>query len=214
MTRVTFDDPVSLGTRAAATWRTRVTWAAIDDVGVTSYEVQTRPGRGPWTRVYQGVSAGRTISLAVGRISVRVRASDAAGNVSSWRGVTRTTLVTDLTAAVTRSRTASWVVDTHRSAAWSGTRYVTSAVGQRLVIQADGRRIALVAQQGASGGRVAIRVDGIEVAMVDLSSSSTHDRRVIWSTAWPVRAVHRIEVRTLDSPGADTVWLDALLTLR
>jgi len=52
------------------------------------------------------------------------------------------------------------------------------------------------------------------VAVVDLASSSTRDRRVVWNTAWPRRAVHTVEVRTLDSPGADTVWLDALLTVR
>ena len=214
MTRVTLDAPVSLGTRRAATWRTRMRWSATDDVGVSSYEVQVRKGTSAWTRAYQGASSGRTLSLPLGRISIRVRASDAAGNRSTWRSVTRTALVTDLTTTTTRSRTTSWVADTHRSAAWSGTRYMTSTVDQRLTVRTDGRRIALVAQQGTSGGRIVIRVDGIQEAVVDLASSGTRDRRVVWSAAWPGRAVRTIEVRTLDSPGADIVWLDAVLTLR
>ena len=214
MTQVALHDPTSLGTRAASTWKTRLGWAATDDVAVTGYEVQVRRGSGTWTGAYLGAATARTLSLPLGRVSVRVRATDAAGNWSKWRSITRTTIVTDLTAVATRSHTSSWASSTARAAAWSGTRYVTTAIGQRLSVKVDGQGLALVAQQGTSGGRIAIVLDGAQVAVVDLASSSTRDRRVVWSTTWPTRGLHTVEVRTLDSPGADTVWLDALLTER
>ena len=214
MTRLSLGDPVSLGTRAAATWRTHVVWSATDDVAVTGYEVQVRKGSGAWTRAYVGAAVSRTLSLPLGSVGIRARATDAAGNVSAWRSTTRSTVVTDVTAAATRSRSGSWVADTARPTAWSGTRYVTTAVGQRLTIQTNGRTVAIVAQRGASGGRVAVLVDGAQVAVVDLASRGTRDRRVVWSAAWSTRAVRTLEIRTLDSTGADTVWLDAILTRR
>ena len=185
-------------------------WAATDDVGVTSYEVQLRRGAAAWTRIYLGTSVSRTFSLPLGHIDIRIRASDAAGNDSAWRSASRSTVVSDLIAGATRSHSASWVADTARRTAWSGTRYVTSEIGEHLTIRTDGRGVALVAQQGTSGGRLAILIDGVQVAVVDLAADATRDRRVVWAGTWPTRAVRTIGIRTLDSPGADTVWLDAV----
>jgi hypothetical protein len=214
MTSLTIGDAISLGTRAADTWRTRVAWAASDDVGVMSYRVDVRAGSASWTEVYSGGSTGRSLDLPTGAFGIRVRAADAAGNLSAARILSRSATIADMTTTRTTSQTTDWTASTGRSAAWSGTRYVASTAGQRLTLMTDSRMSALIAQQGASGGRIAVYVDGVKVATVDLASAATLDRRVVWSATWSSRATRTIEIRTLDSAGADMVWLDAVLTLR
>ena len=214
MTGLTIGEPISAGTRTARTWRTRVTWSATDDVGVMTYRVDVRAGSGSWTEVYRGGSASRSLQLPTGAFSIRVRAADAAGNLSPTRTLSRTATISDLTSGDTVSQTTSWVASTGRSAAWSGTRYVASTAGQRLTLTTDSRMSALVAQQGVTGGRFAVYVDGVKAATVDLAAAATADRRVVWSAAWSSRATRTISVKTLDSPGADIIWLDAVLTLR
>ena len=214
MTRLTIDAPVSVGSRDAARWTATVSWSAADDISALTYRVEIRAGSDDWTEAYVGAATERRLSLPTGRLDVRVRATDAAGNVSAWRVLGRTVVISDMTAALTRSHTSSWAADRARGAAWSGTRYVARKVSQRLTVRTDSRTSAIVAQRSPSAGRIAIMVDGRRVAIVDLASTSTQDRRVVWSATWKTRATRTIEIRTLESPGADTVWLDAVLTVR
>jgi hypothetical protein len=61
-----------------------VTWKARDNLGVTGYQVRTRPIDGSWSAAEPWAQAGRTFTFASGTWKIGVRATDAAGNWSAW----------------------------------------------------------------------------------------------------------------------------------
>lgn len=62
-----------------------VSWTARDNLAVTGYQVRTRLGSGSWSTAEAWAQDSRTLTLASGTWTVGVRATDAAGNWSTWR---------------------------------------------------------------------------------------------------------------------------------
>ena len=63
------------------------TWTATDNLGVTGYQVRTRKGTGAWSAAQDSAGASFTFALPSGAWTIGVRATDAAGNWSTWRQV-------------------------------------------------------------------------------------------------------------------------------
>jgi hypothetical protein len=61
------------------------TWTATDNLGVVGYQVRTRLGSGAWSATQDLPTAAGTFALSSGAWTIGVRATDAAGNWSSWR---------------------------------------------------------------------------------------------------------------------------------
>lgn len=72
-------------TRAPGTFTAR--WSAIDNLGVTRYQVRTKRGTAPWSLPVSQIARSKTFTLGSGTWLIAVRASDAAGNWSGWRQV-------------------------------------------------------------------------------------------------------------------------------
>jgi len=62
-----------------------VAWTARDNLAVTGYQLRTRPAGGSWSAPVAVAGPSRTLVLATGSWTIGVRATDAAGNWSSWR---------------------------------------------------------------------------------------------------------------------------------
>jgi subtilisin family serine protease len=154
-------------------------YAAIDDQGVVAYDVQDRraqPGQpyGAWrTRpAWQNrVATSVTRRYAQGRnLCFRVRARDAAGNVSAWSRPVCTTAPYDdfrlrAQGKVTRVRTHGVM---HRTVSR------LQAKGSRLVLPRQrARTITLIGQCRPRGGRVVVRLGQRTVGTVNLACAST-----------------------------------------
>lgn len=79
--------PVMTGLSVPATSRAavRVSWSAKDNLGVTGYQVRAKRGSAAWSPTESTTQRTRTLTLSSGSWTIAVRATDAAGNWSSWR---------------------------------------------------------------------------------------------------------------------------------
>ncbi len=106
------DDQVPTMTSLTVPTRSRAavtaTWTAKDNLGVVGYQVRTRRAGGTWSKPAAVAGPSQTLTLTTGTWTVGVRATDAAGNWSAWRGAT---VVVDATVpAMTRLASTESVV--------------------------------------------------------------------------------------------------------
>ena len=124
--RILPDDAIPVMSALTVPSRSRATfavsWSARDNIAVTGYQFRYRPGHtGAWSAIASTTSRSRTVTLGGGWWTIAVRASDAAGNWSSWRSDTvyvdaTVPTMTGLATSATVIRT----VDGSFTAAWSG----------------------------------------------------------------------------------------------
>ena len=95
------DDAVPRMTGLIAPARARGTftasWTATDNLGVTSYQIRTKLGTGPWSAPAYQVGRSRTFTLTSGTWLIAVRAADAAEN---WSRPLQVTVAVDASAPV------------------------------------------------------------------------------------------------------------------
>lgn len=87
--RILPDDAVpvmtGLSVPAASRAAVRLSWTARDNLGVTGYQVRARRGTGAWSAIQTTTLRTHTVTLTNGSWTIGVRATDAAGNWSTWR---------------------------------------------------------------------------------------------------------------------------------
>ncbi|WP_143448342.1 hypothetical protein [Kineosporia sp. A_224] len=156
----------------------RFSWTATDDVAVSSYDAGVRTaasgsGLGPWTApaTWQGITAtSRTWSVAPGEDACfRVRARDAAGNVSPYSATKCVTVPLD-DRALAASAGTTRLADT-RALGGTATRLDRSGASVSLTGQ-TGRQIAVVVLKGPGQGSVEVLADGVRLGSVPLAATS------------------------------------------
>ncbi len=193
-------------------------WVAATDTTtwITAYQVQWSASGGAWssaTTVDDAIhSSSRT--LGVGHeYEVRVRARDAASNVSTW-------MANDPLSSVLLQDTSSSI---QRSSSWWRSRITTMSGGSSLTSGTRGQwfsrmftggGIAWVSTLGPTRGKADVYVDGVKVTTVDLNRTSVHYRRVAFTRSWLTSGSHTIKVVVLGTSGHPRVDLDALLVLK
>jgi hypothetical protein len=193
----------------------RFSWSAASDPSssIGGYELQFRRNGGAWGTSISAPGSARSTSqwLAIGdTYETRIRAVDAVGNWSAWvtSAPTRVLLLDDRSAAISYS--ASWR-NTTSSAAIGGTLRKSSSIGARISYAFTGRGISVVAPRGPGRARVAVYLDGVYKKTVDLRTSTTQHRRIIYTGAWSANGSHRITLKIVTS---GKVQLDAFLITR
>src|SRR5439155_5779679 len=84
---------------------------------------------------------------------------------------------------------------------WGGAlKYTTGGAGTKASFAFTGGRVALVATQTSSSGKADIYLDGVLKGTIDLYSSTTHNRRVVFvlnglARTAPGGTAHHLEVR-------------------
>jgi hypothetical protein len=96
---------ISAPTRSRATFS--VSWRARDNLLVTGYQVRFRKWGGSWSAPAAQTATSRSFTMGSGTWVIGVRATDTAGNWSSWKSVT---VSVDATAPEMRSLAAPRVV--------------------------------------------------------------------------------------------------------
>jgi hypothetical protein len=99
-----------------------VSWSASDNLVVTGYQFRIRQGTGAWSAAEATTARSRRLELPDESWTVGVRATDDAGNWSTWRtATTRVDTVAPTMTALTTSNAIVKTISGRFTAAWSAT---------------------------------------------------------------------------------------------
>jgi hypothetical protein len=203
---------------ASATQRllVRIYWSGSDaDSGVASYDVQRSYDGAAYTTIASAItSPSLNVTMNIGHTyKFRVRARDAAGNVSAW--TTAYSWGTSL-----RQNTYSSIVyggswSTVSSASSSGGSYrAASTAGAKASLTFSGRAVGLVGMLRPDGGAVQVWIDGALAATIDTRSDSVAYRQVLFNRTWTSYGSHTIKLVVAGTAGHPVFALDALEIVR
>jgi subtilisin family serine protease len=198
----------------------RTSWSAATDPSdrIVRYEVERSANGGAygWTRATSASVRTTSFSgLAFGtNYRFRVRAQDSDGDWSPWATsavAVTPALVSDRSTLVTyRGRWLRYA----STYATNGGITSSSEAGATARYRFTGRTIAVVAPTGPTKGRAAIYIDGVYKATIDLRTSSTIHRRVVWVGYWSALGTHTIVLRVAGTSGRPIVSLDGFVVLQ
>jgi hypothetical protein len=140
----------------------------------------------------------------------RVRAVDNAGNVGAWAYGSTFRLSSAQGSSSRIDYTGTWKTSTS-SSFWGGSSRYAVAAGAKAKITVTGRSFAWIASVGPTRGTARVYVNGTLVATVNLQSSSTATRRVVFSKTWATSATRSIVIRVSGTTGHPRVDVDALV---
>jgi len=193
----------------------QLTWSAGDaETGARYFDINySTNGGASWnnlTTFFRGTTAFLHVSPS-GSLRFQVRATDWAGHESDWStGATFSPrLVQQTASSVTYAGT--WSKGSRSSYSGGSVRY--TIVGKRSATYSfTGRAVAFVTTLSGSRGVVRIKVDGVQVARVDLGKTPTAYRRLAWSKAFS--SVHGHKVQVVVVGGYGRVDVDAFAVLK
>ena len=202
-------------TVGSTTMKVHLSWAGADPggTGVASYKLQVSVNGGSYSTVALASPGSTSVNrvLTSGRtVRYRVRATDREGNVGAY--------VYGPTFSPGRyQNTSSSIV---YSGAWTtranvralaGSHRYSSTVGATASITKTVRDIAWVATKTATSGSAEVWVDGLLAATINLRSSSTTYRQLVFHRDFGTLGSHTMEIRPI---GGGRVYLDAILVYR
>ncbi|HEX3264338.1 MAG TPA: fibronectin type III domain-containing protein, partial [Candidatus Limnocylindrales bacterium] len=183
--------------------------------GVVSYDV----GRSVDGAAYATLASATTAAYLDSGLTpghsyrFRVRARDAAGNVSAWveSVLYKPALTQESSSAITWRGT--WYTSSNASYSGGAARYtLTSTPAASYTF--SGRGIALVTTKGPARGRMKIYIDGVYVRTIDLYRSSAAYRVLAFSQMFASSGTHTIKVVSVGVSGRPRVDVDAFAVLR
>ncbi len=202
-----------------------VTWSASDDGGqIVSSELQRLGGDGSWHDVPLSDRSAQHVGLRLKfdkRTQFRVRVTDNDGNVSSWVVGPTYHLMTYNERSPDLVVGGRWLVHAQRNAI--GGHYARSNIKAGAELRIDlafaGIQVAWVGQTESMGGRADISIDGAPLASIDMHSSTTRPRMVMFVSApasGPIDtppAERTIRIHNVSGGARPIVNLDAFLVL-
>ena len=195
--------------------KARVSWTGTDagGTGIAKYQLQVSVNGGSFTTVSLpsavSTSIDRTLSSGAS-YRYRVRATDRQGNVGAYvTGPTFTTARYQNTSSSVTYR-GSWTTKANASALGGSHRYASSLTA-RASMTRTARDFAWVATKTPTAGKAQVWIDGALAATVNLRSSATTYRKLVFQRHFDTLAPHAIEIRPI---GGGRVYLDAFLTYR
>jgi hypothetical protein len=198
----------------------RAAWAAATDPSdsIVRYEVERSVNGGAYGGTVATSASARSAAfsgLPLGNTyRFRVRAQDSDGSWSAWAAAGAS--VTPL-AVSDRSTVVSYSGSWYRYASSPSTGgWITSSrqTGARVQYRFTGRGIAIVVPTNSTRGKASVYIDGTYRATVDMYSSSTAYRKVVYVGNWSAAGTHTIELRVSGTSGRPTVSLDGFIVLK
>ena len=184
----------------ASTVPALVTWSGSDAAsGIARFDLQQSiNGRAFTDLVPASLTATRQqVALVVGSsYQFRVRATDAAGNVSAW--VPGPTLLAEVVQqnAPAVAYAGTWANESPSGASGGSVRSA-SAAGAKATFTFTGQAVSWVAQMGPNRGKAAVFLDGTRVSTVDLYSARARTRRMVFAAALGSEGTHTLQIRVL-----------------
>ena len=195
------------------TIKARVAWSATDaGSGVKSYQVQVSVNGHTYTTL-KLPSLTRNYLDAVftngASYRYRVRATDREGNVSAWRytGTLRPAVFQETTSLV--SYVGTW--STYKTTgALGGAVRLASTLGRTATFHYTMSDFGLIVTRSASSGSADIYVDGVLAGTINLRTTKTIYRQLVFQRHFATLASHTVEVRPT---GTGRIDIDAFATL-
>jgi hypothetical protein len=193
-----------------------ISWSASDALsGIARYELSRRIGTGSWTSLSATLtSPAMTVTVTPGSTvyQFRMRGWDKAGNVSAW--------VYGASFTVPRYQNTSssivyggyWATSSSSSYSGGSERY-TGTGGRSATFTFTGRAFGWVASVGPSRGKARVYIDGTWITDVNLYSSSTTYRKVVYTYYWSTSGLHTFRIVDLGTAGHSRIDLDAILVV-
>ena len=202
---VTLRSGVAVGTGSTPI-RIRASFTATDAGGVAATALQLRTNSGSYSAVTlpSKTASAANVNFATHNTTTRqfrARATDKAGNVSSWSvgDSFRVLARQDGTSAV--SQTGSWTKASN-SKFYGGSVRHSSSGGASQSWTGTVSSLGLVSTLGPNRGRAEVWVDGVKVATLDLYASSTKRRQVVYAVDFGDAGKHTIELRVSGTKSA------------
>jgi subtilisin family serine protease len=211
---------VAYGSTGSPMVSLRATWPAATDASdaIVRYEVERSVNGGAFgsTLATSGATRSATFSgLAFyATYQFRVRAQDSDGDWSAWvvsSAALTPTLISDRYSLVTYRGTWSRYASTPST---NGGITSSRVAGSTAKFRFTGRTIAIIAPTTATRGRARIYIDGVYKTTIDLRTSTTLYRRVVYVGNWSASGTRTIEMRVEGTSGRPTVSLDGYIVLR
>jgi Carbohydrate esterase 2 N-terminal len=99
------------------------------------------------------------------------------------------------------------------SPATGGSITTTTRSGASVSYRFTGTGIAVVAPTSSKRGKVRVYIDGVYRATLDLRTSTTQHRRVVYARSFGSSGTHTITLRALGTTGRPMVSLDGFVVL-
>ena len=193
----------------------RLSWSGTDTgSGIRGYELgYSTNGGSSWT-IFDGdirtAGAGVFVNPS-GSLRLRVRSFDWAGHPSPFATgpIFSPRIVQESAAAITYS--GSWAKST--SSLYSGGAVRNTSVGGRSATYSfSARGIAFVSTRSATRGVAKLKLDGVQVARIDLGTSPNVFRHIVWSRTFSTVKAHKLQVIVVGTYGR--IDLDAFAVLK
>ncbi len=218
-TSVPTENFISSSQLGTSTIPVRLKWSGSDDrSGINRYELQHSFNGGSYSDVSlpSSASSTRTLNLSPGNHRFRVRAQDRAGNWSAWKTGASFALRAHQENNSNITYSGTWKRQAQSSAYGGYVKYSTAS-GSKARFRFTGRKVAFVTRKGPNRGRAQIYIDGTRVKTIDLYSSSTKVRQVVFTKSWGSSGTHTLEVRATGTKNSSSsgkrVDIDAFLRI-
>ena len=202
-------------TIGSSTTSMTIAWPASTDAsGIESYRVRYRKvGSSTWTTVTSATTAlstSTTLAFAT-RYEVQVSARDRGANTTTTTVTATPTRYSE--ASSTAHYTGSWSLVSNASYS-GGKARAASTRGRAVTYTVTGRSAAWVSATGPTRGAANVYVDGAYVTTVNLHTTSTAYRRVVWTRSWGAVGTHTVKIVVVGTAGHPRVDIDALIVAR
>jgi large repetitive protein len=200
-------------TVASTTTKARITWTGADGgSGLSKYQLQVSVNGGTFTTVTLTHATSTTYdkNLTTGKTyRFRVRATDKEGNTSGYlyTGTFKAVRYSEATSAITYI--GSWSVTTTSRAFNGATRHAT-APSNRAIYTFTSTDVGWIATRYTSSGKAEILIDGVLITTIDLDTTSTKYRQLVYHKHFSTSGLHTIEIHPV---GDGRVDIDGFVVL-
>ena len=202
------------GTSGATTGNARVSWGGTDTggTGIGTYKLQVSVNGGAYSTITSATTATSTTrTLKVNSTyRFRVSATDRGGNVGSYAYGPTFKIVRFQNTSTSVHYSGSWKTSSNSSALGGSHKY-TSTAGASVSYTGSLRNVAWIATKTSSSGSAQVWIDGVLAGTINLRSSSTGYKKLVYHRDFGTLGTHTIQIRSL---GGGRVYFDALTILR
>lgn len=206
-----------LGNPVTTRINVHVAWSGGTDTGgsgLAGYVLRQRINGGAWTVVSNPTIPAANVGVLAGRsYQFQVAARDAAGNVGPFVNGRVLRAVNYSESSLAIRYFGSWprqILTTY----FGGAAKYARARGASATLTFTGNQVAWLSRRGPSSGRARVYLDGRLVTTINLYSSTTKIKQVVFTRTYTTVRTHKLKIVILGTLGHPRVTLDGFFVLR
>ncbi len=193
-------------TVGTTTTKVRLAWGATDaGSGVKSYKLQVSTNGGSYKTITLSKPTSKSIDRALksgNRYRFRVRATDKEGNVGAYAYGPTFKVTRWSQESSTVFYVQSWTMS-HTSKVLGGTARHASSTTRSATFVFTGRDVGWIATRATTSGKAHISIDGAAPTTIDLDTSSTAYRKLVFQRHFATSGPHTLKIQPLGDGRVD-----------